>query len=88
MALRDDGGAVVAAMLAVEARVGEEDASAFQRDEGAFAVSRVARAGRQFEAAAGQGGWFGGGEIGDGKQVAYETCYEGLVIHVHSCVFM
>ena len=68
MALRDDGGSVVAAMRAVEARVGEEDAAAFQGDEGTFAVSRVARAGRQFEATAGQGGWFGSGEIGDGEQ--------------------
>ena len=61
MALCNDGGAVVAAMLAVEACIDKQDASVFQRDESAFAVAWIAWTGRQFEAAMGQDGWFGGG---------------------------
>ena len=80
MALCDDGGSVVAAMRAVEACVGEEDASAFQRDEGAFAVSRVARAGRQLEATAGQDGVFCG-HGGGGQQADGQACHEMFAVH-------
>ncbi len=46
MSLGDDGGAIVAAMLAIEARIDEENASVLQRDERAFTVSRIAWSGR------------------------------------------
>ena len=81
MPLGDDGGAVVAAMLAIETCINEEDTSVFQRDECTFAVARIAWSGRQFETAMGQGGWFGGGHVGGGQQTDGEACHEMFAVH-------